>query len=154
MNEDQQQNIIDERISKQKEELIELFRKSPIVQMACEKLGVGRTTYYRWRKEDAIFAGKADDALNIGRHLINDLAESKLIKKIQQDEDFNSIKYWLSHNHKRYETKLTITPSVMESNELPRELVAEIDRLFEINGQANTQPLTTTKPEEPQVQPT
>lgn len=154
MNEDQQQNIIDERISKQKEELIELFRKSPIVQMACEKLGVGRTTYYRWRKEDAIFAGKADDALNIGRHLINDLAESKLIKKIQQDEDFNSIKYWLSHNHKRYETKLTITPSVVESNELPRELVAEIDRLFEINGQVNTQLPIATKPEEPQVQPT
>lgn len=154
MNEDQQPNTIEDRIAKQKEELIELFRKSPIVQMACEKLGVGRTTYYRWRKEDAIFAGKADDALNIGRHLINDLAESKLIKKIQQDEDFNSIKYWLSHNHKRYETKLTITPSVVESNELPRELVAEIDRLFEINGQANTQPSTTTKPEEPQAQPT
>lgn len=154
MNEDQQQNIIDERISKQKEELIELFRKSPIVQMACEKLGVGRTTYYRWRKEDAIFAGKADDALSIGRHLINDLAESKLIKKIQQDEDFNSIKYWLSHNHKRYETKLTITPSVMESNELPRELVAEIDRLFEINGQLNTQLPIATKPEEPQAQST
>jgi len=36
--------------------LIEQLKKTPIVQMACEKTGVARSTYYRWKKQNKTFA--------------------------------------------------------------------------------------------------
>ena len=45
-------NTIEKRQSKNKEQLLEILKKTPIVQIACEKAGVGRATYYRWRKDD------------------------------------------------------------------------------------------------------
>lgn len=133
MTDDEQQNTVDQRIEKDKATLIEQLRKSPVVQVACDKCGIGRTTYYRWRKDDYNFATKADEALEEGRALINDLAISKLVQKIGEG-DFNAIKYWLSHNHKRFENRLSITPAIKESNDIPEEVIAEIDRLFEINS--------------------
>jgi len=38
---------IEKRQSKNKEQLLEILKKTPIVQIACEKAGVGRATYYR-----------------------------------------------------------------------------------------------------------
>lgn len=136
MTDNDSQKTIEERIEKDKETLIEQFRKSPVVQVACEKCGVGRTTYYRWRKEDVFFATKADEALEEGRNLINDLAISKLVQKIGEG-DFNAIKYWLSHNHQRYENRLSITPAIRETNELPEEIIAEVDHLFAINSRCS-----------------
>ena len=46
MTDNDPQKTIEERIEKDKETLIEQFRKSPVVQVACEKCGIGRTTYY------------------------------------------------------------------------------------------------------------
>ena len=31
--------------------ILEQLQKAPIVQIACEKTGISRATYYRWRKE-------------------------------------------------------------------------------------------------------
>lgn len=133
MTDNEQQSTVNQRIEKDKATLIEQLRKSPVVQVACDKSGIGRTTYYRWRKDDYDFASKADEALEEGRCLINDLAISKLVQKIGEG-DFNAIKYWLSHNHKRFENRLSITPVIRESNDLPKEVIAEIDHLFEINS--------------------
>ncbi len=41
-----------------------LLKKTPIVQVACERSSVGRATYYRWKKDDADFAKQADEALD------------------------------------------------------------------------------------------
>ena len=130
------QKTIEERIKKDKETLIEQFRKSPVVQVACEKCGIGRTTYYRWHNEDIYFASKADKALEEGVFLINDLAVSKLIQKISEG-DFNAIKYWLSHNHPKFENRLSITPAIKETTELPEEVIKEVDRLFAINSRCS-----------------
>ena len=35
-----------------KELLVEQLKKTPIVQVVCEKIGVSRASYYRWRKDD------------------------------------------------------------------------------------------------------
>lgn len=109
---------------KQKKALITHLRKMPIVQIACERSGVGRSTYYQWRAVDRIFARAADRALESGTFLINDMAVSKLIRKIQ-DENMPAINFWLTHNHPKYATVnrfipehevLTERPSIEEQN--------------------------------------
>ncbi len=54
-----------ERQSCEKRILVEQLEKTPVVQIACEKTGVGRSTYYRWLKEDPEFS--KDSAAALGR---------------------------------------------------------------------------------------
>lgn len=70
------------RMKKDKELLLEQLRKTPIIQLACEKTAIGRTTYYRWRQEDRKFCALADAAITDGISLINDMAESQLLGSI------------------------------------------------------------------------
>jgi len=76
-------NAIEDRQIKEKSTIIEMLKKTPIIQIVCERSNVARATYYRWRKEDPEFAKQADEALSQGTLIINDLAESKLISSIQ-----------------------------------------------------------------------
>lgn len=107
---------IEKRRIKEKELLLEKLKKTPIVQIACEKLGVGRATYYRWRKEDPKFAEDADIAIDDGNKLINDMAESQLMSAIR-DKNMTAIIYWLNHHHPAYATKMEITAKLKHDNE-------------------------------------
>lgn len=111
---------IEKRQSKNKEQLLEILKKTPIVQIACEKAGVGRATYYRWRKEDAEFSQQADQALLDGNQLINDMAESMMISAIK-DKNMTAIIYWLKSHHPAYLTKVEITSSQMKDPMLTAE---------------------------------
>ncbi len=99
-----------------KEKLIEQLKKTPVVQIACEKTEIGRATYYRWRKESAEFAEKADEAIKEGLLLVNDLAESQLISAIR-DKNLGAIVFWLKHHHRAYTTKVEINASINKLNE-------------------------------------
>lgn len=99
---------IEKRQSRNKEQLLEILRKTPIVQIACEKAGVGRASYYRWRKEDADFAHQSDQALLNGSLLVNDMAESQLMSAIK-DKNMTAIIFWLKHHHPAYATKVEVT---------------------------------------------
>ena len=99
---------IEKRQSKNKEQLLEILKKTPIVQIACEKAGVGRATYYRWRKDDAEFAQQSDQALLDGSLLVNDMAESQLMSAIK-DKNMTAIIFWLKHHHSAYATKVEVT---------------------------------------------
>lgn len=101
-------NAIIKRQSKNKVILIEQLKKTPIVQIACEKAGVGRATYYRWRKEDAEFAQTSDQALLDGSLLVNDMAESQLMSAIK-DKNMTAIIFWLKHHHPAYAAKVEVT---------------------------------------------
>lgn len=109
---------------KKKRELVSQLRKTPIVQLACERSGVGRSTYYQWRASDKIFARVAERAIDAGRFFINDLAESKLISMIQGGNLTATI-FWLKYNHPQYSNInriineyeiVTDRPSVEERN--------------------------------------
>lgn len=91
-----------------KARLVEQLKKTPIVQIACEKEGIGRASYYRWRKEDPEFADAADEALCSGKSLISDLAESQLIKAIR-DGNMTAIIYWLKNQHPDYKTRVELS---------------------------------------------
>ena len=84
---------IKRRIKKEKELILEQLKRTPIVQVACEKTGIGRSTYYRWKKEDNKFAELADAAILEGSLFVNDMAESQLLSAIR-DKNLTAIIFW------------------------------------------------------------
>ena len=110
---------------KAKAELLEQLRKTPIIQIACEKLGINRTTLYRWRAENKEFAKAVDEALLEGRLLVNDLAESQLIGAVK-DRNITAILAWLKHNHPTYRTRIELEGSVRVIEELSPEQAEQV----------------------------
>lgn len=104
--------MIDETTAKRqaqnKDKLLEQLAKTPIVQIACEKTGVSRATYYRWRQEDSEFATNADKAIVYGNSLMNDMAESQLLSLIK-DKHPTAIIFWLKHHHPVYVPKIEVS---------------------------------------------
>jgi len=105
---------------KTKEIIIEQLKKTPIVQIACEKASIARATFYRWRKTDKDFAQKVDKALSEGINLVNEMAESQLISAIK-DQNMTAIMFWLKHHKQVYSNKLEIKGKVTTEYELSKE---------------------------------
>ncbi len=114
-----------------KEALLEQLKKTPIVQIACEKLGISRWTFYRWKKEDADFAKKVDEAIFDGRLLVNDLAESQLISAVK-DRNFAAIMYWLKHHHPSYRTRIQIEGELEIIEEMDPEQKELVKKALEL----------------------
>lgn len=114
-----------------KEALLEQLKKTPIVQIACEKLGISRWTFYRWKKEDGDFAKKVDEAIFDGRLLVNDLAESQLISAVK-DRNFAAIMYWLKHHHPSYRTRIQIEGELEIIEEMDPEQKELVKKALEL----------------------
>lgn len=114
---DKAQQNIQERQQKEKQLLLEQLRKTPIIQVACEKTDVGRATFYRWKKEDLEFAQKADEAIAEGSLLVNDIAESQLMSAIRE-KNLTAIIFWLRNHHPNYAAKLEVTARLKADNEV------------------------------------
>src|SRR3989344_9223643 len=95
------------RQDKQKQALLEQLKRTPIRELAYEKVGVSRMTVSRWRKVSKKFADEMEAALNDGREFINDLAESQVITLIRQGK-LDAARLWLQHNSHRYANKLEL----------------------------------------------
>lgn len=106
-----EENRIEARQAEQKKLLVEQLRKTPIVQVACEKVGVGRATFYRWLKEDSSFAKLADESIAEGNGLISDVAESQLANLIKSG-NLAAISFWLKHRHPAYRNKVEVQANV------------------------------------------
>ncbi len=119
MNNGKKQQTIYERQQREKELLLEQLRKMPIVSIACEKAGVGRTTYSRWRSEDDDFQKAADEAMHDGDELFNDMTETQLMNLIkdQKKPHFGAIRYRLSRCHPKYADKLQLLGSISIKDE-------------------------------------
>lgn len=117
--------------------LIEQLRKTPIVQIACQKVGVGRATYYRWYKQDDEFAELAEESLHIGSSLINDMAESQLLNGIK-DQNMTAIIFWLKHHHKAYETRVKVQGTLKHQvDTLTDEQSEVVQRALSLGGLIN-----------------
>lgn len=119
---------IEKRQQTQKDALIELLKKTPIIQAACQKMELGRATYYRWLKDDPAFAEAVHTALDHGVGLVNDMAESQLISAIK-DQNMTAIIFWLKHHHMAYTTRIELTGG--QSTDLP-ELTPEQQRVVQV----------------------
>lgn len=118
-----------------KKRLIEQLRKTPIVQIACEKTGISRATFYRWCQEEE-FAKEARDSLQKGKSLVNDLAESQLISSIK-DKRLPAISFWLKYNHPDYRTKVELS-GINNQENLSKEQEEQIMLALELlKGERN-----------------
>ncbi len=131
-------NKIKTRQKKEKLLLLDQLQKIPIVQIAAEKAGVGRATYYRWRKEDPKFAELADEALFAGERIINDMAESQLLGAIR-DNNLTAIIFWLKNHHKSYSTKVEISAVHKMDEGLTLEQEKVVQKALELTGISNGQ---------------
>lgn len=113
------QRTIKKRLSEDKQKILENLKQVPIISVACQKLGIGRSSIYRWKTEDKLFSKEVDKALQEGKQLINDLAESQLISAIK-DQNMTGIIYWLRNNHPGYADRIELTHKA-EKEELSPE---------------------------------
>ncbi len=89
------------RQAKDKQKLIEQFRKIPILQIACERAGVSRATYYRWLENEPEFRDAAMGAIAEGESFLSDKSEAQLVVLIGE-KHFGAIKHYLEHHNDTY----------------------------------------------------
>lgn len=133
-----------------KKAIIEQLKKTPIIQVTCEKLGVSRATFYRWKKNDEKFAEEVDLALQEGSQLINDMAESQLITAIKNG-NLTGIIFWLKNHHKNYSPKLEVTTKNTEIplNDEQKEIIRQsLNMAFSLNLVDTQDGTTDTKSEQ------
>lgn len=119
---------------KKKDEFLDQLKKIPIIQVACEKVGLSRNTIYRWRKEDETFRKTMAEALTEGEALVNDMSESQLLTLIKE-KNWSAISFWLRHHHSTYRNRLEVTAITPQEELTPEQeaLVREALRLSAIN---------------------
>lgn len=128
----QKNNIIISRMKDDKKILLEHLERTPIVQIACEKSGTGRSTYYRWIQSDIAFAKKAKKALQRWVFLMNDMAESQLLKGMK-DGNMTAIIFWLKSRHSVYWNKIEIidTPDREALTKEQKEVIRRVLKSYQ-----------------------
>lgn len=117
-----------------KKRLLAHLEKTPIVEAACKKAGLPRSTYYRWRKEDQVFADRCDETIDLSVGRINDLAESQLINAIK-NQNMTAITFWLKHHHGKYRNRLEIDARIQAvQQELTTEQAEAVARALQLAG--------------------
>lgn len=106
-----QRKTVNARVKKDKQKFLEVLEKNPIVQVACERSGVSKATFYRWREADKEFAQKVADGISEGNTLVSDIAIAQLISAIK-DKNLGAIKFWLTNHHADYKNKLHVTAEI------------------------------------------
>lgn len=134
MNNEKRKSAISAKQTKNKELVLVQLRKMPILQIACERAGVARSTYYRWREEDGDFKKSADEAIVEGEALITDMTESQLISLIR-DKHFPAVQLWLRQHHPKYTSKVELSGRLtIEDEPLTPEQEALIKQALELAG--------------------
>jgi hypothetical protein len=103
--------------------IIEQLKKIPIVTIACEKIGISTSTYYRWR-EDTEFAKAADVAMQNGELYINDLSEAQVINLIRE-KSWSAIAFWLRSHHPRYTNRVEVQGRIEHTQARKRPMTPE-----------------------------
>lgn len=132
---------------KTKKLILEQLSKTPIIEAVCKKVGIARSSFYRWRKDDKDFAQAVDEALTKGKSLINDMAESQLISAIK-DKNMTAIIFWLKNNHRNYKNKVEVSGELKTNQELSPEQKLLIKKALELalpEGNDNQEPQTYGK---------
>ncbi len=84
-----------------KKRFLEEIEEVPIVSIVARRVGIAKSTIYKWLGEDAEFASAFEKAIEQGRQSITDLAEGQTVALMKKG-DFRAIRYWLDNNEKRY----------------------------------------------------
>ncbi|MCC7356750.1 MAG: hypothetical protein IT410_04045 [Candidatus Doudnabacteria bacterium] len=125
---------IAKRIAEQKLQLVEVLLKMPVVQVAVKKVGIARSTYYRWCEEDAEFDRVATEAVREGSMVINELAQSKLIEEMSKGNMTAAI-FWLKSRDPKFSDRRTVINEFKvqaKHPEVTEEVKEQIDNVFDL----------------------
>ncbi len=125
--------VIEKRQKKEKETIIENLKRMPIIEIACNKSGVSRATYYRWKEQDVTFSQAVDKAQEEGEALIRDVAVSKIIKGIN-DDNLTAAMYWLNHRDPRFSNKVEISTTTKPQETLSPEQEEAVKKALALTG--------------------
>ena len=114
------------RTEQHKKAILEALEQSlGVVTTACKKVGIGRTTFYQWLKDDEEFAKQVDDISNITL----DFAESQLHKQIKNGNTSATIFYLKTKGKKRgYVERQEITGADGMPNNFQIEIIKREDK--------------------------
>lgn len=87
-----------------KKKLIAELSKDGNILSTCRKIGISRSTFYRWYNGDSGFQKRSDRAIKMGRANLSDIAEHALMINVKK-LDMGAIKYVLVHNSPYYKPR-------------------------------------------------
>lgn len=107
--------------------LLQELEKTGNVYYACAKVGIDKSTYYRWIQKDSKFKKQSKRVINMGRSNMVDIAEHALLLNVK-DKKMDAIKYVLSHNSPRYkkssESKVIMEHIVKKPDKENKDMLA------------------------------
>lgn len=89
------------RKAKIDQKLLEALEKHANVKAACKVVGIGRSTFYHWQKEDKEFTKACENAMRLGKEEINDFAQSQLVRLMEKG-DYRAVRFHLERRHPDY----------------------------------------------------
>lgn len=117
--------VIYRRKKKEKKLILDLLLKYPIVQLACEKAGISRATFYRWKNEDEEFNIESEKAIFDWKQLINDMAEINVITWIKNGDKTLTM-YWLNNNNPNYSNRPINQNIVIQTTNTEKKQIKDI----------------------------
>ena len=130
---------------KTKKLILENIRKVPIIEVACSKSGIARSTLYRWRDKDEKFREDLEKALAEGEELINDMSESQLISLIKE-KSWSAISFWLKHRNPKFRERIEVNAKIEKQEELTPEQETVVRKALELASLEENNQLNSTKP--------
>lgn len=107
--------------------LLEVLEQVPIISIAVKRVGIARSTYYRWVGESDGFAEASEISQTLGYEATSDVAESNILKEVHAG-DMSASKFWLQNNRTQY--KRINAPKIRTHRE-SRILIKYQDKLYE-----------------------
>ena len=125
---------IQRRQDKIRETILDHLQKMPIIQLVCEKACIARATFYRWMEQSPDFKKAVEQASQEGHRRIGDLAESKLIQLIG-DNNLGAIIFYLRSHNKGYKPAIVteIKPYDPEDDGMSEKDKEKLSKFMEAN---------------------
>ena len=104
------------QIESDKLKLILALKEIPIVVLACKKVGLDKSTFYRWKNSDKRFAREVSRAMSRGVEYISDIAEAHVIQGVKKGER-NYVLTWLKSHRSPYKRTEKTTVEIKQKLE-------------------------------------
>lgn len=104
---------------KTKDMFLKFLEKYGNVSLACNKAGINRCTYYRWKETDKQFKKRTSHLIKLGRENMTDMSEHALLVEIRNG-NIRAIEFSLRHNSSRYKRQ-SISTTIIHKRDMPTE---------------------------------
>ena len=115
--------------SETKQKLLKEIEKFGNVYLSCQRVGIDKSTYYRWKEKNEKFRVVAEKSEAIGRENIGEVAEYSLLQNIKEKNE-RAIEFALTHISKKYKQDRTTNVVFMHKKDIiptvPQKTLEEI----------------------------